>query len=174
MNQVHGNAVADMGQDSLLPEADAMVSRGSPAGRDGGGLHPRRAGWRVAGRARPGCRACRASGHCQRGYSGYRGQDASPRGREHPRVAGSFHLRKLLRGARRLRAEVAAAVPAARTTTSWGTPGLDLPCRRPQPAGTRQASQWSTGALHPGKRHPSFHTGGTAGHGRFAGLVWTP
>ncbi len=67
--------------------------------------------------------------------------------------------------------EVAAAVPATWSTTSWGTPGLDLP------AGARSQLEaagvtveyagpapWRTTSLYSYRRDRDT--------GRFAGLVW--
>jgi YfiH family protein len=70
-----------------------------------------------------------------------------------------------------LQAEVAAVVPASRSTTSWGTPGLDLP------AGARsQLEQAGVGVEYSGPctlETPSlFSYRRNKNTGRFAGVVW--
>jgi copper oxidase (laccase) domain-containing protein len=70
-----------------------------------------------------------------------------------------------------MQAEVAANVPAARSTTSWGTPGLDLP------AGARsQLEQAGVSVEYCGPctlETPSLFSYRRDKHtGRFAGLVW--
>ena len=71
-----------------------------------------------------------------------------------------------------MRADVAAAVPATWATTSWGTPGLDLP------AGVR--SQLEANGVTVEYSGPCtlesedlFSYRGNPETGRFAGLVWT-
>jgi copper oxidase (laccase) domain-containing protein len=70
-----------------------------------------------------------------------------------------------------LQDEVSAVVPAARTTTSWGTPGLDLP------AGARsQLDQAGVSVEYSGPctlETPSlFSYRRNSNTGRFAGLIW--
>ena len=124
MNQVHGTAVATMEAGSPLPEADAMVSQGLPlavmvadcipvilAGQSDRGpvlsaVHAGRPG--VAGGVIPAAVASMKS----LGATGIRAWLG-------PSICGSCYE---VPGA--LQDEVAAAVPATRSTTSWGTPGV--------------------------------------------------
>lgn len=71
-----------------------------------------------------------------------------------------------------LRAEVAAKVPATWSTTSWGTPALDLP------AGVRaQLAAWDVPVAYSGEctleNDSLFSYRRDSRTGRFAGLVWT-
>jgi YfiH family protein len=171
MNQVHGNAVADMGQDSPAPEADAMVSRGvalavmvadcipvvlageSPDGPVLAAVHA----------GRPGI----ANGVIPAAVDRMKALGASEiRAWLGPSICGSCY--EVPAG---LQAEVAAAVPASRTTTSWGTPGLDLP------AGARsQLAEAGVTVEYSGPctlETPSlFSYRRNSNTGRFAGLVW--
>jgi copper oxidase (laccase) domain-containing protein len=70
-----------------------------------------------------------------------------------------------------LRDEVAAAVPATWSTTSWGTPALDLP------AGARsQLENAGVGVEYAGpctlETASLYSYRRDSGTGRFAGLVW--
>ncbi|MDQ0691613.1 polyphenol oxidase family protein [Arthrobacter sp. W4I7] len=171
MNQVHGNAVAVMGQDSPAPEADAMVSRGVPlavmvadcipvvlAGEspDGPVLAAVHAG-------RPGI----ANGVIPAAVDSMKALGAGGiRAWLGPSICGSCY--EVPAG---LQAEVAAAVPASRSTTSWGTPGLDLP------AGARsQLAEAGVTVEYSGPctlETPSlFSYRRNSDTGRFAGLVW--
>ncbi|MCT9626619.1 YfiH family protein [Arthrobacter sp. SORGH_AS 212] len=171
MNQVHGTDVALMDAVSPAPEADAMVSRGTPlavmvadcipvvlagasadgpvlavvhAGRPGlaGGVIPA-ALERMASLGATGIRAWLGPSICGRCYE----------------VPGA------------MQEEVVAAVPATRSTTSWGTPGLDLP------AGARsQLEHAGVTVEYSGPctlETPSLYSYRRDRHtGRFAGLVW--
>jgi YfiH family protein len=171
MNQVHGNRVALMDSAGESPTADAMVSRSQPlavmvadciplvlvAEPDSGPL------WGVVHAGRPGM----ASG-------------IIPAAVEQLRVAGAKNIRAWLGpsicGAcyevpAALRDEVAAVVPAAWATTTWGTPALDLP------AGA--ASQLEAeGAVIEYQGPCTLETDSLYSYrrdrrsGRFAGLVW--
>ncbi|MET1089913.1 MAG: polyphenol oxidase family protein [Arthrobacter sp.] len=171
MNQVHGTAVAVMDEDSSAPEADAMVSRGlglavmvadcipvvlageSPGGPVLAAVHAGRPGLAngVIPAALDSMRALGAGGI--RAWLG-------------PSICGKCY--EVPAG---LQDEVAAVVPAARTTTSWGTAGLDLP------AGARsQLEQAGVPVEYSGPctlETPSlFSYRRNKDTGRFAGLVW--
>jgi YfiH family protein len=172
MNQVHGNAVAVIGASTEAPTADAMVSVGRPlavmvadcvpvvlvgeaAGRDPvlGVAHAGRPG--VASGVIPNTVAqMRAAGAADiRAWIG-------------PSICGACY-----EVPEDMRADVAALVPATWSTTSRGTPGLDLPAGvRSQLAAGGVTVEYSgpctleTESLFSYRR--DRHTG------RFAGLVW--
>jgi YfiH family protein len=177
MNQVHGNAVAfiDSAAESSAasPTADAMVSSGRPlavmvadcvpvvlAGATAGGQPV----LGVAHAGRPGV-----------------GSGVIPATLAHMRTEGAQDIRAWIGPSicgscyevpENMRAEVAHAVPATWSTTSWGTPGLDLP------AGAR--SQLEAGGAtveYSGEctleNEALFSYRGNPNTGRFAGLVWT-
>jgi YfiH family protein len=171
MNQVHGNTVTVMDQDTAAPEADAMVSRGVPlavmvadcipvllAGEspDGPVLAAVHAG-------RPGI----ANGVIPAAVDRMKSLGAvGIRAWLGPSICGNCY--EVPAG---LQDEVSAVVPAARTTTSWGTPGLDLP------AGARsQLDQAGVSVEYSGPctlETPSlFSYRRNSNTGRFAGLVW--
>jgi YfiH family protein len=171
MNQVHGNTVTVMDQDTAAPEADAMVSRGVPlavmvadcipvllAGEspDGPVLAAVHAG-------RPGI----ANGVVPAAVDRMKSLGAvGIRAWLGPSICGNCY--EVPAG---LQDEVSAVVPAARTTTSWGTPGLDLP------AGARsQLDQAGVSVEYSGPctlETPSlFSYRRNSNTGRFAGLVW--
>ncbi len=171
MNQVHGTTVALMDAESPAPEADAMVSRGLPlavmvadcipvllAGESGDGpvLAAVHAG-------RPGV----ANGILPAAVESMKSLGAS---RIHawlgPSICGSCYEVPAA-----LRDDVAALVPATWSTTSWGTPALDLP------AGAKSqleavgvdveyagACTLETETLYSYRRDRNT--------GRFAGLLW--
>lgn len=171
MNQVHGTDVAVMERASVAPQADAMVSRGLPlavmvadcipvllAGEsaDGPVLAAVHAG-------RPGV----ANGVIPSAVDSMRSLGASAiRAWLGPSICGScYEVPSILRD------EVAALVPATRSTTSWGTPALDLP------AGARsQLERAGVGVEYAGPC--TFETESLYSYrrdrntGRFAGLVW--
>lgn len=172
MNQVHGTTVAVMEQGSAAPEADAMVSRGLPlavmvadcipvllAGESAEGpvlaaVHAGRPG--LAGGVIPAAVASMES----LGASGLRAWLG-------PSICGNCY--EVPAG---MQAEVAAGVPAARSTTSWGTPGLDLP------AGARsQLERLGVSVEYCGPctlEAPSlFSYRRNNSTGRFAGVVWS-
>ena len=71
-----------------------------------------------------------------------------------------------------LRAEVAAAVPAAWCTTSQGTPGLDLPAGvRSQLEAEGVGVEYTGGCTREDESLFSYRRDNSTG--RFAGLVWT-
>jgi YfiH family protein len=172
MNQVHGTAVEVMEAGSATPEADAMVSQGLPlavmvadcipavlVGQTPGGpvlaaVHAGRPG--IAAGVIPAAVArMRAMGAA--GIQAWLG----------PSICGACY--EVPAG---LRDEVAAAVPAAWSTTSWGTPGLDLP------AGARaQLETADVEVLYSGpctlENEDLFSYRRNKDTGRFAGLVWT-
>ncbi|WP_285250943.1 polyphenol oxidase family protein [Pseudarthrobacter sp. fls2-241-R2A-168] len=171
MNQVHGNTVTVMDQDTAAPEADAMVSRGVPlavmvadcipvllAGEspDGPVLAAVHAG-------RPGI----ANGVIPAAVDRMKSLGAvGIRAWLGPSICGNCY--EVPAG---LQDEVSAVVPAARTTTSWGTPGLDLP------AGARsQLDQAGVSVEYSGPctlETPSlFSYRRNSNTGRFAGLIW--
>jgi YfiH family protein len=172
MNQVHGNQVSVVEGNCEAPTADAMVSRSLPlavmvadciplvlvgAGAAGHVLGVVHAG-------RPGVSA-----------------GVIPAAVEQMRAAGATEVRAWLGPSvcgrcyevpPELRAEVAAVVPSAWSTTSWGTPALDLP------AGA--ASQLESMGVPIDYRGPCtlendalFSYRRDNRSGRFAGLVWT-
>ncbi|TLM71990.1 polyphenol oxidase family protein [Pseudarthrobacter sp. NamB4] len=171
MNQVHGTTVAVMERGSGTPEADAMVSRGLPlavmvadcipvllAGESAAGpilaaVHAGRPG--VAGGVIPSAVSTMES----LGASGIRAWLG-------PSICGSCYEVPAA-----LRDEVAASVPAARSTTSWGTPGLDLPAgavSQLERAGVdveyTGPCTLETGSLYSYRRSKET--------GRFLGVVW--
>ena len=171
MNQVHGTAVALMERDSPVPEADAMVSRGVPlavmvadcipvvlAGESGDGpvLAAVHAG-------RPGT----ADGVLPAAVDAMKSLGASRiRAWLGPSICGACYEVPAA-----LRDEVAAKVPATWSTTSWGTPGLDLPAgarSQLEAAGVEVAYSGpctlETQSLYSYRRDRNT--------GRFAGLVW--
>lgn len=172
MNQVHGNHVSVVEANGEAPTADAMVSRSLPlavmvadciplvlvgAGAAGHVLGVVHAG-------RPGVSA-----------------GVIPAAVEQMRAVGATDVRAWLGPSvcgrcyevpPELRAEVAAVVPSAWSTTSWGTPALDLP------AGA--ASQLEAVGVPIEFRGPCtlendslFSYRRDTRSGRFAGLVWT-
>ncbi|MFC9773139.1 MULTISPECIES: peptidoglycan editing factor PgeF [unclassified Pseudarthrobacter] len=171
MNQVHGTDVVLMDSISPAPEADAMVSRGTPlavmvadcipvilagVSTDGPVLA-------VAHAGRPGL----ASGVIPATLESMASLGATGiRAWLGPSICGRCYE---VPGA--MQEEVVAAVPAARSTTSWGTPGLDLP------AGARsQLENAGVTVEYSGPctlETPSLYSYRRDRHtGRFAGLVW--
>jgi YfiH family protein len=171
MNQVHGNTVAVMDAHSPAPEADAMVSRGEPlavmvadcipvllAGEsaDGPVLAAVHAG-------RPGI----ASGVLPAAVRSMESLGASRiRAWMGPSICGSCYEVPA-----DLRDEVSALVPETRSTTSWGTPALDLP------AGARAQLETSGVALEYAgpctlETETLYSYRRDHNTGRFAGLVW--
>lgn len=181
MNQVHGNevslvaeadSVAEPGTAADAPTADALVSLGGPlavmvadciplvlvgTGPSGPVLAAVHAG-------RPGL------------FSG-----VIPAAVEEMRAAGAADIRAWLGPSvcgncyevpAELRDEVSAVLPSARSTTSWGTPALDLP--------GGAVSQLETLGVPVEYRGPCtlendslFSYRRDSRSGRFAGLVWT-
>ena len=171
MNQVHGTAVEVMEAGSATPEADAMVSRGMPlavmvadcipavlVGQASGA--PVLA---VAHAGRPGI----AAGVIPAAVERMRALGAADiQAWLGPSICGACY--EVPAG---LRDDVAAAVPAAWSTTSWGTPGLDLP------AGARaQLEAADVEVLFSGpctlENEDLFSYRRNKDTGRFAGLVW--
>jgi polyphenol oxidase len=171
MNQVHGTTVALMEWDSPVPEADAMVSRGIPlavmvadcipvvlAGESGNGpvLAAVHAG-------RPGT----ANGVLPAAVDAMKSLGASRiRAWLGPSICGACYEVPAA-----LREEVAAKVPATWSTTSWGTPGLDLP------AGARsQLEAVGVEVAYSGpctlETETLYSYRRDRNTGRFAGLVW--
>lgn len=171
MNQVHGSTVAAMEPDSAVPEADAMVSGGLPlavmvadcipvllAGESAEGpvlaaVHAGRPG--IANGIIP----TAVDAMALRGATGIRAWLG-------PSICGRCYEVPAA-----LQAEVAAAVPATRSSTSWGTPGLDLPAgarSQLEAAGVSVeyagACTLETESLYSYRRDRET--------GRFAGLVW--
>ncbi|MGN7151243.1 polyphenol oxidase family protein [Arthrobacter sp. SAFR-179] len=171
MNQVHGTTVAVVGAEVPSPEADAMVSRGLPlavmvadcipvllAGETPGGpvLAAVHAG-------RPGI----ANGIIPAAVENMLSLGAS---RIHawmgPSICGScYEVPPALQD------EVAALVPATRSTTSWGTPALDLPAGARSQLETAGVEVEYTGSctLETDTLYSYRRDRNT---GRFAGLIW--
>ena len=171
MNQVHGNTVVVMDAHSPAPEADAMVSRGLPlavmvadcipvllAGESGTGhvLAAVHAG-------RPGI----ANGVLPAAVDSMKSLGASSiRAWLGPSICGSCYEVPAT-----LRDEVANVVPATWSTTSWGTPALDLPAgarNQLEAAGVEVeyagACTLETETLYSYRRDRNT--------GRFAGVLW--
>ncbi|MDQ0869675.1 YfiH family protein [Arthrobacter sp. V1I9] len=171
MNQVHGTTVAVMDQGTAAPEADAMVSLGFPlavmvadcipvllAGDSAEGpvlaaVHAGRPG--LAGGVIPAAVGTMKS----LGASGIRAWLG-------PSICGNCYEVPAA-----MQAEVAAAVPAARSTTTRGTPGLDLP------AGARsQLERLGISVEYCGpctlETESLFSYRRNNNTGRFAGVVW--
>jgi polyphenol oxidase len=173
MNQVHGNDVAVLESAAAAPTADAMVSRSLPMAvmvadciplvlvGDSGGAGPVLG---VVHAGRPGL----ASG-------------VIPAAVDQLRAAGARDIRAWLGPSicgrcyevpGELREEVAAVAPSARSTTTWGTPALDLP------AGAVSQLE-SEGVLVEYRGPCTLETDALFSYrrdrnsGRFAGLVWT-
>ena len=172
MNQVHGTAVAVMEAGSAAPEADAMVSSGVPLAVMVADCIPavlvgQAPGGPVLGAVHAG-RPGLAAGVIPAAVDRMRAMEAvSIQAWLGPSICGSCY--EVPAG---LRDEVAAAVPAAWSTTSWGTPGLDLP------AGAR--SQLEAAGVEVRYCGPCtlenqdlFSYRRNKDTGRFAGLVWT-
>ena len=172
MNQVHGTAVAVMEAGSETPEADAMVSRGVPlavmvadcipavlVGQGAAGpvlaaVHAGRPGL-AAGVIPAAVEQMRALGAA--GIQAWLG----------PSICGACYEVPAA-----LREDVAAAIPATWSTTSWGTPGLDLP------AGARSQLQAAgVDIMYSGpctlENGDLFSYRRNKDTGRFAGLVWS-
>ena len=172
MNQVHGTAVEVMEAGSATPDADAMVSLGLPlavmvadcipavlVGHASGGpvlaaVHAGRPGI-AAGVLPAAVERMRELGAA--GIQAWLG----------PSICGACY--EVPAG---LRDEVSAAVPEAWSTTSWGTPGLDLP------SGARtQLEAAGVEVLYSGpctlENDELFSYRRNKDAGRFAGLVWT-
>jgi YfiH family protein len=171
MDQVHGAEVAVVDGTGPAPTADAMVSRGLPlavmvadcipvllAGESGHGpvlaaVHAGRPGVE-AGVVPAAVARMRALGAA--GIRAWLGPSICGRCYEVPAD---------------LQDRVAAAVPAARSTTSWGTPGLDLPA-----GAASQLEDAGVPVEYLGKcthETPSLYSyRRNRNTGRFAGLVW--
>ncbi|GGI95012.1 polyphenol oxidase family protein [Pseudarthrobacter scleromae] len=171
MHQVHGTTVAVMDRGSGTPEADAMVSRSQPlavmvadciplllAGTSADGpvlaaVHAGRPG--VANGVIP------SAVHTMKSLGA-----VDIRAWLGPSICGRcYEVPPVLRD------EVAVAVPATWSETSWGTPALDLP------AGARsQLEDAGVGVEYAGPC--TLETGSLysyrrdSGTGRFAGVVW--
>jgi YfiH family protein len=177
MNQVHGNAVATIdaptGSPAAGPTADAMVSAGRPlavmvadcvpvvlVGQTPAG----RPVLAVAHAGRPGI----AAGVIPAVLERMRSEGAVDiRAWIGPSICGSCY-----EVPEAMRADVAQAVPATWSTTSWGTPALDLPAgARSQLEAGRAAVEYSGGCTL--ENEPLFSYRRNTGTGRFAGLVWT-
>ncbi|MFF1880440.1 polyphenol oxidase family protein [Pseudarthrobacter sp. NPDC058196] len=171
MNQIHGTTVTLMDAGSPVPEADAMVSQGIPlavmvadcipvllAGESSNGpvLAAVHAG-------RPGT----ANGVLPAAVEAMESLGASRiRAWLGPSICGACYEVPAA-----LRDEVAGKVPATWSTTSWGTPGLDLPAgarSQLEAAGVEVAYSGpctlETETLYSYRRDRNT--------GRFAGLVW--
>lgn len=171
MNQVHGTTVVLMDPESPAPEADAMVSRGLPlavmvadcipvllAGESGNGpvLAAVHAG-------RPGV----ANGILPAAVESMESLGATRiRAWLGPSICGSCYEVPAA-----LRDDVANMVPATWSTTSWGTPALDLP------AGAKsQLESVGVDVEYAGdctlETETLYSYRRDRNTGRFAGLVW--
>ena len=171
MNQVHGNTVAVMDAAAPAPEADAMVSRGLPLAVMVADCIPvLLAGESAAGPVLAAVHAGRpgiANGVLPAAVDSMLSLGASRiRAWLGPSICGSCYEVPAA-----LRDEVAALVPATRSTTSWGTPALDLP------AGARsQLEAAGVGVEYAGdctlETEAIYSYRRDRNTGRFAGLVW--
>lgn len=177
MNQVHGNDVAFIGTSAegaaAGPTADAMVSGGRPLAVMVADCVPvvlvgtTAAGRSVLGVAHAG-RPGVAAGVIPATLARMRSEGAEKiQAWIGPSICGSCY--EVPEG---MRADVAHAVPAAWCTTSWGTPGLDLPAgARSQLEAGGATVEYSGGCTL--ENEALFSYRGNANTGRFAGLVWT-
>ncbi|XAS68975.1 polyphenol oxidase family protein [Micrococcaceae bacterium Sec5.7] len=173
MNQVHGKHVALIGAPGEAPTADAMVSVGQPLAVMVADCIPvvllgqSESGKPVLGvvhAGRPGL----AAGIIPAALARMRAVGATDiRAWIGPSICGTCY--EVPEG---MRADVAAGVPSCWSTTSWGTPALDLP------AGAR--SQLEAGGVlieYSGpctlENEELFSYRRNQHTGRFAGLVWT-
>jgi polyphenol oxidase len=171
MNQVHGNTVAVMDAAAPAPEADAMVSRGLPLAVMVADCIPvLLAGESAAGPVLAAVHAGRpgiANGVLPAAVDTMLSVGASRiRAWLGPSICGSCYEVPAA-----LRDEVAALVPATRSTTSWGTPALDLP------AGARsQLEAAGVGVEYAGdctlETEALYSYRRDTNTGRFSGLVW--
>lgn len=171
MNQVHGTAVAVMEPGSGTPEADAMVSRALPLAVMVADCIPvLLAGTSTEGPVLAAVHAGRpgvAKGVITSAVDSMKLLGASDiRAWLGPSICGRcYEVPPALRN------EVAGYVPDAWSTTSWGTPALDLPAgarRQLEDAGVgveyAGPCTLETGSLYSYRRD--------SGTGRFAGLLW--
>lgn len=172
MEQVHGTAVEMMEPDTPAPTADAMVSKGLPlavmvadcipavlVGEGPGGpvlaaVHAGRPG--IANAILPAAvGTMRAAGAAR--IHAWLG----------PSICGACYEVPA-----ELRAEVAAQVPATWSTTSWGTPALDLPAgARSQLEAAGVTVDYSGPCTLENEQLFSYRRSSTTG--RFAGIVWS-
>ena len=177
MSQVHGNAVAYIGDAPEShaggPTADAMVSLGRPLAVMVADCVPvvlagsTRAGRPVLGVAHAG-RPGVAGGVIPATLERMRGEGAEGiRAWIGPSICGACYEVPA-----DMRAEVAEAVPATWSTTSTGTPGLDLPsgARSQLEAGGATVEYSGPCTL---ESRDLFSYRRNPDTGRFAGLVWT-
>lgn len=172
MNQVHGNHVAFVEASDGAPTADAMLSRELPLAVMVADCIPViLVGTSVTAKpvigavhaGRPGI----ASGVIPAAVAGMRESGVTEiRAWIGPSICGECY-----EVPENMRADVAALVPSTWTTTSWGTPGLDLPAGARNQLETAGVVVEYAGPctleneeLFSYRRNP--HTG------RFAGLVW--
>ncbi len=172
MEQVHGTAVEMMEPDTPAPTADAMVSQGLPlavmvadcipavlVGEAPGGpvlaaVHAGRPGIAngILLAAVGKMRAAGAANICA--WLG-------------PSICGSCYEVPA-----ELRAEVAAQVPSTWSTTSWGTPALDLPAgARSQLEAAGVSVDYAGPCTLENEQLFSYRRSGTTG--RLAGIVWS-
>lgn len=177
MSQVHGNAVAFIGSaaesSGASPTVDAMVSAGRPLAVMVADCVPvvlagvttgEQPVLGVAHAGRPGV----ASGVIPATLARMRTEGARDiRAWIGPSICGSCY-----EVPESMRADVAEAVPATWSTTSWGTPGLDLPAgARSQLEAGGVTVEYSGGCTL--ENEALFSHRGNPNTGRFAGLVWT-
>jgi purine-nucleoside/S-methyl-5'-thioadenosine phosphorylase / adenosine deaminase len=173
MNQVHGNHVAVLVSAAATPTADAMVSRTLPMAvmvadciplvlvGDSGSAGPVLG---VVHAGRPGL----ASGVIHAAVDQLRAAGATDiRAWLGPSICGRCYEVPA-----ELREDVAAVAPSAWSTTTWGTPALDLPAGAVSQLESedvlieyRGPCTLETDALYSYRRDRNS--------GRFAGLVWT-
>ncbi|MFJ6077856.1 polyphenol oxidase family protein [Pseudarthrobacter sp. NPDC092419] len=170
MNQVHGATVA-VADGTPVPEADAMVSLGTPLAVMVADCIPLLlAGVSASGpvlsavhAGRPGLEA----GIVPAAVSRMRAMGAADiRAWLGPSICGRCY--EVPEG---LQEQVAAAVPAAKTTTSWGTPGLDLPAgARSQLEDAGVGVEYSGPCTLEAESLYSYRRNNSTG--RFAGVIW--
>jgi YfiH family protein len=171
MNQVHGSTVALVDGSSPNPEADAMVSRGTPLAVMVAdciplllaGVSPSGPVLSAVHAGRPGL----AAGIVPAAVARMTAMGAADiRAWLGPSVCGRCY-----EVPEALREQVGSVVPAAKAATSWGTPSLDLPAgARSQLEEAGVTVEYSgpctleTQSLYSYRRNNST--------GRFAGVIW--
>lgn len=174
MNQVHGKAVEFISAHGDGPTADAMVSRGQPLavmvadcvpivllGEVPDDVDPVLA---VVHSGRPGVAADIVSATIAEMRSRGAATISAWMG---PSICGECY-----EVPEQLRTDVAAAVPETWSTTSWGTPALDLPAGvRAQLKALDVTVEYSGECTRETARLYSYRRNQQTG--RFAGLVWT-
>lgn len=171
MTQVHGSTVSLADGSARVPEADALVSLGAPLAVMVAdciplllaGVSPSGPVLSAVHAGRPGLEA----GIVPAAVGRMRAMGAADiRAWLGPSICGRCY-----EVPEALQERVAAAVPAAKTTTSWGTPGLDLPA-----GARRQLEDAGVGVEYSGpctlETESLYSYRRSNSTGRFAGVIW--